>query len=150
MKNLIKLLHYGEEVKPVAAFNGYYVSNLGRVFSAKKQVQYKTLSGAEYNCIVWKELKQFYTHRYKTVTLVDKGKKRKNIYVHTLVYEAFNGEYNKQYLKVVYKNGDTENCTLDNLKLDFKKRTRANLIEYVKQKRILDCLNDYTEGTGII
>lgn len=141
MENLKKLLYYGEEVKPVLGFTNYYVSNLGRVFSAKKQVNYKTLGGIEYNCVIWRELKAFYTHQYKTVTLVDKGKKRKNIYVHKLIYETFIGDYDKQYFKIIYKDNDTENCTLDNLKLDFRNKSRAALLKYTKQKAILESLN---------
>ena len=87
MNNLKNLLYYGETVKPVQGFSNYWISNLGRVFSSKKRVQYKTLNGMSYECIIWKELKPFYTHRYKTVTLTDKGGKRKNIYVHKLIYE---------------------------------------------------------------
>lgn len=150
MNKLKELLYYGETVKPVSGFTNYYVTNLGRVFSAKKQVQYRTLSGMEYNCIIWKELKQFYTHKYKTVTLTDKGKKRKNIYVHKLIYENFIGEYDKQYFKIVYKDNDTENCTLDNLKLDFRNKSRANLLKYAKQKAMLESLTDYTRVAGTI
>ena len=150
MNKLKELLYYGETVKPVSGFTGYYITNLGRVFSSKKQVQYKTLYGIEYNCIIWKELKQFYTHQYKTVTLTDKGKKRKNIYVHKLIYENFVGEYDKYYFKIVYKDNDTENCILDNLKLDFRNKSRANLLKYAKQKAMLESLTDYTKGTGTI
>ena len=144
MKNLIKLLHYGETVKPVKGFTNYYVSNLGRVFSAKKQVQYRTLSGIEYNCIIWRELKIFYTHRYKTVTLTDKGKKRKNIYVHKLIYESFIGEYDNYYFRIVYRDKDTENCTLNNLKLEFRNKSRENILKYNKQMTILNDLIDYS------
>ena len=148
MNNLKNLLYYGEIVKPIMDWDGYYVTNLGRVFSAKKRVEYKTLNGMNYECIVWKELKPFYTHRYKTVTLVDKGKKRKNIYVHKLIYENFVGAYDTHYFKIVYKDLDTENCILDNLKLDFINKSRANLLKYTKQKHILDTLTDYTRATG--
>lgn len=150
MNNLKQLLYYGETVKPIKEFTNYYVTNLGRVFSSKKRVNYKTMNGMEYNCIIWKELKQFYTHKYKTVTLTDKGKKRKNIYVHKLIYEAFIGEYDKQYFKIVYKDNDTENCTLDNLKLDFRNKSRANLLKYAKQQKMLESLTDYTRVAGTI
>lgn len=142
MNNLKNYLYYGEKVRPVKGFNNYFVTDLGRVFSSKKQVTYKTLEGVEYTCIIWKELKSFYTHQYKTVTLVDKGKKRKNIYIHKLIYESFIGDYNKQYFKIIYKDKDTENCTLDNLKLDFINKTRANLLKYQKQKHLLEALRE--------
>lgn len=150
MNNLKNLLYYGETVKPVQGFSNYWISNLGRVFSSKKRVQYKTLNGMSYECIIWKELKPFYTHRYKTVTLTDKGGKRKNIYVHKLIYENFVGLYDTHYFKIVYKDLDTENCTLDNLKLDFRNKSRANLLKYTKQKHILDTLTDHTRATGTI
>lgn len=141
MNNLKRILYYGETVKPVMDWDGYYISNLGRVFSAKKKVEYKTLNSVEYGCTVWRELKPFYMGRYKAVTLVEKGKKRKNILIHKLIYEAFNGKYDTKYFKVVYKNGDTENCTLDNIRLDFRNKSRAALIQYTKQKHLLEALN---------
>lgn len=151
MNNLKRLLYYDETVKPITIeFNGYWISNLGRVFSGKKQVTYRTLNGVEYSCTVWKELKIFYTHRYKTVTLTDKGGKRKNIYVHKLIYVSFVGLYDTHYFKIVYKDRDTENCTLDNLKLDFKNKSRANLMRYTKQQHLLSALTDDTRATGTI
>ena len=140
MNNLEKQLYYGEIVKPVMDWDGYYVTNLGRVFSAKKKINYETLEGVKYGATIWKELKPFYTGKYKTVTLVEKGKKRKNILIHKLVYEAFNGKYDTKYFKVVYKNEDTENCTLDNLRLDFRNKSRANLMRYTKEKHLLAAL----------
>lgn len=141
MNNLEKILYYGEIVKPILDWDNYWVTNLGRVFSSKKKVEYRTLEGNNYSCICWRELKPFYMGRYKAVTLVEKGKKRKNILIHKLVYEAFNGKIDTKYFKVVYKNGDTENCTLDNLRLDFRNRNRAALMDYVKQKHLLEALN---------
>lgn len=141
MNNLDKFLYYGEIVKPILDWDNYWVTNLGRVFSSKKKVEYKTLEGNTYSCIVWKELKPFYIGRYKAVTLVSKGKKRKNILTHKLVYEAFNGKYDTKYFKVVYKNGDTENCTLDNLRLDFRNKSRASVMNYLKQKHLLEALS---------
>lgn len=150
MNRLKELLYYQEQVKPVLGFTNYWITDQGRVFSAKKRVTYKTLEGIEYECVLWKELKQFYTHKYKTVTLVDKGKKRKNIYVHKLIYESFNGLYNTHYFKIVYKDMDTENCTLSNLKLEFKNKSRDNILKYNRQQHLLSCLNDYTEVAGTI
>lgn len=141
MNNLNKILYYGEIVKPIMDWDNYWVSNLGRVFSSKKKVTYRTLEGNNYSCICWRELKPFYMGRYKAVTLVEKGKKRKNILVHKLIYEAFNGKYDTKYFKIVYKNGDTENCTLDNIRLDFRNKSRAALIQYTKQKHLLEALN---------
>lgn len=150
MNNLKNLLYYGEIVKPIMDWDGYYVTNLGRVFSAKKRVEYKTLSGVNYGATIWRELKPFYMGRYKAVTLVEKGKKRKNILIHKLIYEAFNGKYDTHYFKVIYKNGDTENCTLDNLRLDFRNRSRTNLVQYVKHKQLLGALIDYTDEIGTV
>lgn len=140
MHNLVKFLKYGEEVKPVLDWDGYYVSNLGRVFSAKKKVNYKLLDGNNYGAVIWRELKPFYMGKYKAVTLVEKGKKRKNVLIHKLVYEGFNGKFDTHYFKIIYKNGDTENCTLDNLRLDFKNKSRANILQYKKQQAILQQL----------
>lgn len=144
MKNLSKILYYGEEVKPVKEFDNYWVSNLGRVFSSKKRVTYRTLNGLEYECIIWKELKPFYTHQYKSVTLVSKGKKRKNVYIHNLIYESFIGSYDKHYFRIVYRDKDAENCILDNLKLEFRNKSRENILKYNKQMTILNDLIDHS------
>lgn len=150
MDSLKKLLYYGETVKPVRSFDNYWVTNLGRVFSSKKRVSYRTLNGINYECIIWKELKPFYTHQYKSVTLVSKGKKRKNCYIHNLIYESFIGSYDKHYFKIIYLDKDPENCTLENLKLDFRNKSRQNLLKYNRQKHLLDALQDDTRATGTI
>ncbi|WP_455543856.1 hypothetical protein [Intestinibacter sp.] len=141
-KYLQSLLYYGEEVRPVQEFSNYWITNLGRVFSSKKRVNYKTLQGVEYECIIWKELKIFYLNgKYKAVTLTEKGNKRKNVYIAQLVYETFIGKYDKHFYKVCYKDRDTENCNLSNLYLDIRNKTRANLLKYTKQKALLKALS---------
>ena len=137
-----KQLQEGEKAVTVLGYEDYYVTNFGRVFSAKKKFTHETLNNVVYGCVAWKELKPFYTHRYKTVTLVKKGKK-KNVYIHTLVYEQFKGVYDKHYFKVVFKNKDMEDCNIDNLELEFKNKSKRNIENYKKQQSILDALNIY-------
>lgn len=50
-ENVLKLLKYGEEIKPIRNCNNYYVTTHGRVFSNKYMVQYQTLE--EKNIIMW-------------------------------------------------------------------------------------------------
>ena len=78
------------------------------------------LENIDYGCIVWKELKPFYCHQYKSVSLSKKGVGKKNFYIHKLVYENFYGPYNTYWWKIYFKNGDVSNCSRDNLGLRFK------------------------------
>ena len=71
-ENVLKLLKYGEEIKPIRNCNNYYVTTHGRVFSNKYMVQYQTLEGEEYYYVVWKELKQRLTSGYYCVNITDK------------------------------------------------------------------------------
>ena len=76
MKDTIKdYLFIGEDAVPVTNFDDYYITSFGRVFSSKKRFEHQTLDKIDYGSVVWKELKVFYTHRYKTVTLVQNGKR---------------------------------------------------------------------------
>ena len=79
--------------------------------------------------------------RYKAVTLVEKGKKRKNVLIHKLIDEAFNGKYDTNCFKEGYRYKETENWTLDNLRLDFRNKSRAALMQYTNQKHLLEALN---------
>ena len=77
-ENVLKLLKYGEEIKPIRNCNNYYVTTHGRVFSNKYMVQYQTLEGEEYYYVVWKELKQRLTSGYYCVNITDnEGIRRK-------------------------------------------------------------------------
>ena len=89
-ENVLKLLKYGEEIKPIRNCNNYYVTTHGRVFSNKYMVQYQTLEGEEYYYVVWKELKQRLTSGYYCVNITDNEGIRRREYIHKLVYETFN------------------------------------------------------------
>lgn len=134
-----KYLNEGEKAAPVLGFDDYYITSTGRVFSSKTKFEYQTLDKIDYGCIVWKELKPFYTHRYKTVTLIAKGK-RKNIPIHKLVFEAFNGSYNEYFFKIVFKDKNPENCSINNLKLEFKNKSKKTLEKYRRQQRLYEVL----------
>ena len=38
-ENILKLMQYGEQIKPIRNCNNYYVTTFGRVFSNKYMVQ---------------------------------------------------------------------------------------------------------------
>ena len=137
-----RYLKEGEEATEIINYEDYYITSFGRVFSSKTKFTYETLDKIDYGCIVWKELKPFYTGRYKTVTLVSKGN-RKNILIHKLVYEAFLGSYSKHYFKIVFKDGDPENCNVNNLRLEFKNKSKRTLENYQRQQRLQELLNNY-------
>ena len=140
MKDTIKdYLFIGEDAVPVINFDDYYITSFGRVFSSKKRFEHQTLDKIDYGSVVWKELKVFYTHRYKTVTLVQNGK-RKNIPVHKLVYEGFFGAYNTRFFKIVFKDNNPENCRKSNLRLEFRNKSQKTLKEYERQQRLYELL----------
>ena len=57
--NLKSILKEGEVAKYIDGFdNKYAVTNIGRVFSAKRKLIYKTLKGEEYIATIYRELKQ--------------------------------------------------------------------------------------------
>lgn len=139
IETINKYLIEGEKVTPVLGYEDYFITSLGRVFSAKKTFTHETLDKEMYGCIVWKELKPFYTHRYKTVTLIGNGK-RKNIPIHKLVYEGFFGHYDTKFFKIVYKDKDPENCRASNLRLEFKNKSQKTLEKYQRQRRLYEAL----------
>ena len=63
-ENILKLMAYGEQIKPIRDCSNYYVTTFGRVFSNKYMVQYETMEGEQYYYVVWKELKQGVTNGY--------------------------------------------------------------------------------------
>ena len=102
-ENVLKLLKYGEEIKPIRNCNNYYVTTHGRVFSNKYMVQYQTLEGEEYYYVVWKELKQRLTSGYYCVNITDNEGIRRREYIHKLVYETFNNFVDTATLKIVHR-----------------------------------------------
>lgn len=120
--NLIKYLRYGEIVKPIPNYDNYFVTNTGRVFSGKKKIEYKTLKGEKYYCVIWRELKQRVTNGYFTVTITNNHGSRKKEYVHYLVYETFENWVDRTVLKIVHKNHDKLNNNIGNLGLALRKK----------------------------
>ena len=141
-RNFKLYLYPNETAKAVEGFEDYLVTDTGRVLSTKKRVRTTTLEGKTYEAIIYRELKATLVRGYKTVTLSDK-KKRKNCYIHELVFKTFIGEYDKCYFKIKHINQDKLDNSLENLKLEFRKKDSKFIEKYVYQNKILDCLNEY-------
>lgn len=141
-RNLKLFLNDNETVKPIEGFEDYLVTDTGRVLSTKKRVSTTTLDNKVYQAIIYKELKTSIVKGYKTVNLSNKGT-RKKCYVHELVFTAFLGEFDKYYFKIIHTNGDKLDNSLDNLKLEFRKKDSKFIDKYVYQSNILSCLKEY-------
>lgn len=139
-KNLQLFLQPNESAKQIEGFEDYLITNTGRVLSMKKRVKTTTLDNKTYEAIIYKELKTTLIRGYKTITLSHK-KKRKNCYIHELVFKTFIGEYDKCYFKIKHINQDKLDNNLDNLKLEFRKKDQKFIDKYVYQNKILNCLN---------
>lgn len=122
-ENVLKLLKYGEEIKPIRNCNNYYVTTHGRVFSNKYMVQYQTLEGEEYYYVVWKELKQRLTSGYYCVNITDNEGIRRREYIHKLVYETFNNFVDTSTLKIVHRDKNKLNNRVGNLAVTWRKKT---------------------------
>ena len=118
-ENILKLMRYGEEIKPIRGCNNYYVTSFGRVFSNKYMVQYKTLEGEEYYYVVWKELKQRVVNGYYCVNITNNEGVRKREYVHKLTYEAFNNSV----LIIVHRDKNKLNNRVGNLAVTWRKKS---------------------------
>lgn len=139
-KNLQLFLQPNESVKPIEGFEDYLITSTGRVLSTKKRVKTTTLDNKTYEAIIYKDLKTTLIRGYKTITLSHK-KKRKNCYIHELVFKTFIGEYDKYYFKIVHINKNKLDNNLENLKLEFRKKDQKFIDKYVYQNKILNCLN---------
>lgn len=121
--NLMKYLRYGEEVKAIPNHNNYFITNTGRVFSGKYKIEYKTIEGQDYYCVVWKELKPRLANGYLSVNITDSQGIRKREYIHHLVFITFSGEFlDKAVLKIVHKDKDKLNNNINNLGLALRKK----------------------------
>ena len=140
-ENVLKLLKYGEEIKPIRNCNNYYVTTHGRVFSNKYMVQYQTLEGEEYYYVVWKELKQRLTSGYYCVNITDNEGVRKREYIHKLVYETFNNFVDTSTLKIVHRDKNKLNNRVGNLAVTWRKKTdyqaHKNYAYRVKMQQIV-------------
>ena len=139
-ENVLKLLKYGEEIKPIRNCNNYYVTTHGRVFSNKYMVQYQTLEGEEYYYVVWKELKQRLTSGYYCVNISNNEGVRKREYVHKLVYQTFNN-FVDTTLKIVHRDKNKLNNRVGNLAVTWRKKTdyqaHKNYAYRVKMQQIV-------------
>lgn len=140
-ENILKLMAYGEQIKPIPNCNNYYVTTFGRVFSNKYLVQYKTLEGQEYYYVVWKELKQRVTNGYYCVNITNNNGDRKREYIHKLVYETFNNFVDTTTLKIVHRDKNKLNNKVGNLAVTWRKKTdyqaHKNYAYKVKMQQIV-------------
>ena len=127
-----RYLFNGERATLILGYEDYYITTTGRVFSAKKKVEYETLNGVKYQAIVYKELNQMNVKGYKVVSLSRRKEGAKKFYIHDLVYRNFIGDFNKQ-----------EDNNLNNLMLEFRKKDSKFIEKYFYQKKLLNCLNEY-------
>ena len=144
-RNLKRFLYPNETAKRIKDFEDYFITDTGRVLSTKKRIKTTTLEGQTYEAIIYRELKTSLMNGYKTVTLSDK-KRRKNCYIHELVFNAFyEGVHDKYYFRIKHINGDKLDNNLENLKLEFRKKDQKFIDKYVYQNKILRNLKDYSE-----
>ena len=102
---------------PVSGYEGRYeVSNLGRIRSIPINKKITRSGKEEVWCVKGKVLKPITTGpcASPSVHLFDENKVRKNYLVKNLVAQAFLGFTGPTY-KVKYKDGNKDNCRLDNL-----------------------------------
>ena len=134
-ENVLKLLKYGEEIKPIRNCNNYYVTTHGRVFSNKY------MEGEEYYYVVWKELKQRLTSGYYCVNITDNEGIRRREYIHKLVYETFNNFVDTATLKIVHRDKNKLNNRVGNLAVTWRKKTdyqaHKNYAYRVKMQQIV-------------
>lgn len=113
--------------KDIKGYEGLYqVSDLGRVKSLDKKVtdsigREKLYKGQLLNACTQKGRKR------KLVFLTHKGK-RKTVFVHKLVMQAFVGEPNG--LEVCHTDGDEGNNELSNLRYDTKSENQIDMYRY--------------------
>lgn len=120
--NLLKFLKYGEIVKPIPNCRNYFATSFGRIFSGKYKVEYDTLDGEKYYAILWKHLKPRMTNGYLSVNVTNNEGIRKREYIHSLVYEAFEGFIDRTVLKIVHRDHDKLNNNIGNLALVLRKK----------------------------
>lgn len=120
--NLMKYLRYGEEVRPIPNYNNYFATSLGRIFSGKYKIEYNTLQGEKYYCVVWKELKPRLTNGYLSVNITNNEGIRKREYVHYLIYETFESWVDRTVLKIVHRDKDKLNNKINNLAVALRKK----------------------------
>lgn len=121
---LERMMNDGEYAREIEGFEGYYVTNFGRVISGKKRKKHKTIKGEIHEVILYKVLKAFNTGGYDRVTLVKKGRKY-NIYVHELVMANFRGLHNKANVRIEHLDGDKTNNNVDNLTFALRRTSPA-------------------------
>lgn len=120
--NLEKFLYYGEIIKPIPYYKNYFVTNTGRVFSAKRKIEYDTLRGDNYHCILWKEIKPRLINGYLALNIINDEGNRKTEYIHYLVYISFNNYLDKRVLKIVHRDHNKLNNNINNLAVTWRKK----------------------------
>lgn len=118
-----------EIIKPINGYPGYYVSNLGNVYSEWIQIYKKGRRGAiGMRTDFKKKLKEIRSSSRSIVGLNKNGKK-KVFRIHRLVLEAFVGKRPKNMEACHFPDAYTGNNRLDNLRWDTKKANYADRIK---------------------
>ena len=121
--NLQKFLAYGEEVRPIPNYCNYFATSCGRIFSAKKKVEYRTINDNFYSCVIWRELKQRKIRGYWAVNIMSGEGKKETKYVHFLIYISFTSAFfDKNVLKIVHRDHNKLNNNLGNLAVQFRRK----------------------------
>ena len=114
----IKLLE-GEEFKPVDEFPSYFVSNCGRVYSAKSQRFVGSIN---------KKI------GYITVTMSE-GKQAKTVYIHALVMKHFGPEKPERGYEIDHQDKCKTNNNINNLRWLSHQENLMNRNEYTKDRK---------------
>lgn len=112
---------YGEVWKDITGFDGYQISNLGRVRSCR----FGTRTGVKFK--YWREITTSFNGRksHVLIDLVDKAGKRKSYSLHRILYEMFVGII-PDGMCIDHKDRNGLNNSLDNLRLSTQSTNVAN------------------------
>ncbi|MDX1651225.1 MAG: NUMOD4 domain-containing protein [Brumimicrobium sp.] len=104
-----------EQWKDIPKFSDYEISNLGRIRSKKRTKKYKSGRTIKFDSKI-KSLRKHPQNNFIMTDLIDDKGKRRTVYPHKLVAEAFieNDKPRKNKI-VIHKDGDFNNNRIDNL-----------------------------------
>lgn len=67
---------------------------------------------------------------YEYIELLNDKKQLHKFYIHYLVFVLFKGSFDKQFFRIVHKNGDTFDNRAENLKIQFRRKSRRFIEQY--------------------